>query len=298
MSERIREWDSSPLPELDVPAREGWSIGVEKNERGPVSYASNPVGAEGFFLSNRPFEVIDYYVSYKFLALFIKKIKENPGRKIVILDLGGGVESEAIRNVIKHPFLKGKVKVINADLFARNISKEELQEEGIDPEDIVITNEDFATDTSIGDNTVDAVMSFQVLDNISDARLPLVLENVARVLAPGGEALMDEFWRITRGVGFFSTLSVFPGATFGEGGGFLQKIADRHEVLIDSTYRETRLDGTTHVFGGGSGMIRMAKPYDSGRFNFPGMDFRLSFPEIIDAVKDYGVALPGKVQDV
>ncbi len=244
-------------------------------------------------MSNRPFEIVDHYVNYKFLALIIKKIKENPNRKVIILDLGGGVESKTARGILGHPFLKGKVKVINSDLFARQISQEELEAEGINKEDILITNEDFSIDRSIEDNSVDAIISYQVLDNIGDKKLIPTLENAARVLAPGGEAYMDEMWRITRGTGFGGPFMVFPGLL--QSGGALQGIANRQNVLISSTHRETTLDGRTFIFGAGFGMIYMAKPYTKGVYDFPNVnDFNLSFPEISEALKDYGVKLPGE----
>lgn len=292
MSDRIKDWDESSLPELEIPPREGWEVSVVQNEKGLFCVASNSAVFEEFLLTNRHFEVIDYYANCKFLGLIIKKIKENPGRKIVILDLGGGVDSEAVRGILKHPFLKGKVKVINADMFARSIPEKELQAEGIDPNNIVIVNEDFATGASVEDNSVDAVISYQVLDKISNARLLLVLDNVARVLAPGGETLMDESDRITRHA-TFEPFIVFP---YGILGGPLQDIANRRVVLISSTHRETLLDGRTHIVGAGYGMIYMAKAYTPGRYNFPQIDFSLAWPEIIDAVKDYGVQLPGTVE--
>lgn len=293
MSDRVRDVDRSPLSELDVPPCNGWEVSVSQEKRGPIYTAFNPAIPEEFKLSNRHFEVIDYYVSYKFLGLIIKKIKENSGRKVVVLDLGGGVNSEAVRGILRHPFLKGKVKVINVDLFARNIPREELEAEGIDSNDIVIINEDFATGTGVPDDSVDAVISYQVLDYVVSVNFSLVLDNVARVLAPGGEALIDESQRTNR-MATFEPFLVFP---HGFPGGFLQEISNRRCVTISSTYRETRLDGITSIIGAGRGMLHMAKSYPQRKYNFPQLDFSLAWPEVVDAVKDYGVPLPGPIED-
>ena len=284
-----------PLPELDIPPKEGWRSTVEESEYGPVWTVFRENSTEYFGLSNRSFEQLDYYMSYKLMALLIKKTKENPDRKIVILDVGGGALSECMRGMLRHPFLKGKIQCINVDIFAQPMFAEQLTAEGIDPSDLFISSADFL-EADVMDNSVDIAWSYQVLDFMTDERKVDVLEKTARVLAPGGEAYHNESWKFTPMAGIFEW-EVRPHLVqpqgFGVSSSFnaqkpqLQEIADAHDVCISPAFGETTLNGHTHLMGGSmSPFVYMGKSYQDGMP--PGkMDLGLAFPEIIDAVKSY-----------
>lgn len=285
------------MSQAEIPAEEGWTHEAcdMKDEFGndvTLHHLWNPDTDEGFLLSNRTFEQIDGYSSYKFLALLIKKIKENPGRQIVVLDIGGGVMSENIRGMLRHPYLKGKIKCVNVDLFVRKFSPEELEEEGINPKDISILREDFL-ETTLEEGTADVIFSYQVLDYVRDDKFYPFIDKAAKMLANGGEAYLDEYWKLTRWTGMDGGFMVLPYppdySSEVYGGSPLHKIAYANHVLISSTFKEETLDGQLHIFGAPHGLLHIGKPYDSPQgHKFPDKrDHRLAYPEIIKAVKAY-----------
>jgi hypothetical protein len=329
MNVNVHPFSEGPF-EGEIPDRDGWKVeAIMKDDELPAYQAFRETDKddekEWCLLTNRRFENLDKYASYKLLALIIKKIKENPDRKAVVLDLGGGALSTAARGMLKHPFLKGKIRCINIDMFAMDVPPEVLEEEGIEPDDLTVLNRDLADPNLLNrflEGVADVVISHQVLDKVRDDRLPAVLGNVAGMIKPGGEAYLQEQWRITMNRdGFFGMplnitplpgVDLFPGAQFDEQTGltsfegngscyytkdlptedaWLKKIAVENDVWFRSTYGETQLNGSTHLMGGGSGMIYMCKGYRSrqGRpSDMPTMnDFRLAWPEIVEAVKKY-----------
>ncbi len=187
-------FEGKPLPNIGTPAREGWKVSSIVQDGG-LLLAEREDGTEGFVLTNRSFEQTDYYLSYKLLATLIKKIKENPGRKITVLDIGGGVLSECMRGMLKHPFLKGKIQCINIDPFAKAMVPEELEAEGISPRDLLVVPDDFLT-CFVTEEAMDVIFSYQVLDHMSDEKVSVFLKKAAAALAPGGEAWINESARL------------------------------------------------------------------------------------------------------
>lgn len=271
-----------------VPQRPGWKTGI--SDMGLVAVGVAPMlvvarddNSECFPIMNRTFEDIDrYHLSYKLLALIIKKIKENPDKKITIVDVGGGVQSMCLRGILNHPMLKGKIKCINIDPFARRLSPAELQQEGINPDDFYVVSEDIM-EANIPENSADVLLSIQMLDFLSDKRLPLVLDRIAAILAPNGEAYLNERWRITANCDFFNPWQVFP---HGFREDWLQGIANKHETYMTVGYGDTQLDGSCHLMGSPqSPFLYMSKKRPDG--NFPTMEFELAWPEITEAVRSY-----------
>jgi len=222
-------------------------------------------------LTNRGFEMIDTMVSYKFLGMIIKKIKENPGRKVVVLDIGGGVKSRALRDMLSHPFLKGKIECINVDLFAAPI-----QENGL-----TVINENMAN-CPLPDESVDAIMSIQALNYMDDDEFFKTLEQIGRILKKGGEAYLDTdgtFARDERDAALYSFPQMYNIPTW------IRSLWGR-KAHYSMTLRVTNLHGETHVFGYSSPMLHIGKTYENGEPCYPN-DFRLAFPEIIEAKKAY-----------
>ncbi len=234
-------------------------------------------------LTNREFKELDEAVNYKFLALIIKKIKENPGRQIVILDIGGGIYSKAARGILKHPMLKDRVKCINVDLFAKEPTKEELEKEGLNPNNLTVINSDFAQ-SGLPDDSVDAVISWQALNYMDDQKFFEAITEIARILRPGGEAYMDiegpyiRTERVRELFGFPS-MEEFMAQRW--------RIAlQEKDVFFWQTLREMSLNGTCHTMGGGNSMLYMCKSKTNREM--PQMNnFNLAFPEIREAVQRY-----------
>jgi len=178
-------------PNLDlierIPNRPGWIIReslIQADSNGHQALIAISEEDERIInLVNRHLEIIDNAVGGKFLELMIKKANQCQvqKRKAVIAEIGGGILSKTAKDALKHPMLKNRIKYINSDFFA--ITDE-------DDQDLEIKAEDFAT-SSIESESVDAVISFQVLNYISDEKYFEFLKQVARILAKGGEAYLD-----------------------------------------------------------------------------------------------------------
>ena len=86
-------------PDTDPPLKSGWSF--DPDPLHPTCWrALRDDKSESFLLSDREFESVDYYTSHKLMALILKKIKENPGRRITIVDAGGGMASKCCRGML------------------------------------------------------------------------------------------------------------------------------------------------------------------------------------------------------
>lgn len=174
----------------DVPEVSGWRIDMQGDGDWEFPLAEREDGSEYFSLTNRPFEAIDEFVAYKFIALILKKINENPGRKITVMDIGGGVLSRASIDILRHPLMRGKVRVVNVDPFAKQLTPEEITECGVLQEDLIIISGEFAR-CPIPEGSVDAAISYQVLNFMTDQHFLETTFKLASVLAPGGEAYLD-----------------------------------------------------------------------------------------------------------
>ena len=86
-------------PDTDPPLKSGWSF--DPDPLHPTCWrALRDDKSESFLLSDREFESVDYYTSHKLMALILKKIKENHGRRITIVDAGGGMASKCCRGML------------------------------------------------------------------------------------------------------------------------------------------------------------------------------------------------------
>jgi len=212
------EIDGNPKVEIDVdlndvPRVEGWHIEWQSTGDYEFPLVERNDKSEYFSLTNRPFEAIDDFITHKFIALILKKINENPGRKITVLDIGGGVLSRAVIDILRHPLLKGKVTVINVDPFAKQMTPEEIEEQGIEQGDLIIIPAEFAQ-CYLPDGCVDAAISYQVLNYMTDDHFKETIFKLARVLAPGGEAYLDNDGSLDRQRSIFYGVPVTYPRTF------------------------------------------------------------------------------------
>lgn len=256
--------------ELDqIPQKEGWAV-IEQKDGPPKAISET---GEDIKLTNRSFEEINRYVNYKFLALILKKIKENPDRQIVVAEIARGTLSRAAKEALEHPSLKGKIKYINVDFF------------GIQPEPqegLATLSEDFSK-CSLSDNCADAIISYQALNYVSDEKYFEFLKQVARILAPGGEACMDlggALWRGERECATFQFMWTNRDSGVPEWVHYL----DRKHVSLSQTCHEQQIDGELHAWGATHPMIHMVKQRSSGQIPIAN-DFRQAFPEIIEAIQ-------------
>ena len=261
-------------PEQITP-RSGWQI-TPTNGFGPDPWVKRDDSSEQFRLADRPLAIIDAAVQFKLTALLIRTIKENPGRKIRFMDLGGGVRSRLVRDILKHPQFKGKIQATNIDPFAQELTTEQLVAEGINANDLTIARRDLF-EMAVEPESADIVFSWQFLDHLTGEHLVEALNLAALLLAPGGVGLLQEQWKTNRGFGDFD-ISITPGRFPRQDSGYLQKIADRHNCMIESSYGETTLDGRTHIFGAGTNLLVLLKGKYGKYPNF--RDFNTAFPEI------------------
>jgi len=263
----------------DIKERDGWTIGknsgVEDKSGNQLPFAKSKEAQ--IILSNREFKEIDEYVNNRFLALILKKIKENPNRQTVVLDLDGGVYSKPVRGILRHPMLKGRVKCVNIDLFAVDIPREILEQENINPDDLVVLNEDFAQN-NLPDNSVDAIISWQAMNYMDDATFYKAITEVARILAPGGEAYLNMSGLYVRDRDY-NVLS-FPSMEEYAAQPWRQELYNRGIF-----FQCFETEDENHTREGTSTMIHMAKKKGN---SYPFLDdFDLAFPEIEEAVKKY-----------
>lgn len=253
---------------VKIPQRDGWH--VYKRNKPPM--AIDECG-ESIRLTNRSFEEINRYVNYKFLALILKKIKENPDRPVTIVEIAGGILSKAAKEALEHPSLKGKIKYINVDFFGITQSPQE---------GLTVLSEDFSK-CSLPDDCADIIISYQALPYISDEKYFESLKQIARILVPGGEACLDligSTWRGEREDATFRFGFADRNAGLPEWVHYL----DKKGVFIFETFRETQLNGELHTFGGTAPMIHMAKLGADNKIPIIS-DFSLAFPEIIEAIQ-------------
>lgn len=252
-----------------IPQREGWIV-LKQEDKPPKAVSED---GEDIKLTNRSFEEVNRYVNYKFLALILKKIKENPDRPVVVVEIAGGTDSRAAKEALEHPFLKGKIKYINVDIF------------GIQPEpqkDLTALSEDFSK-CSLPDNCADVIISYQALPYVSDEKYFESLKQVARILAPGGEACMDlrgTVWRGEREDATFKFMLTDRRLGVPEWVNYL----DQKQVFLFETFREMQINGELRADGEIAPMIHMVKQRSNGQIPMVN-DFSLAFPEIIEAIQ-------------
>lgn len=140
---------------------------------------------EEFFVANRSFEMIDGFFSQEISNSIQTLRAAKPDKKVRILDLAGGIESQAVKD-IKEQF-GDSVQAVNID-FAHNVQKGQGAER--------IQGD--ATRLPIADACIDIIYSRQFLPFLrrfsSKHKLQVekVLSEIARVLTPGGIAFIDD----------------------------------------------------------------------------------------------------------
>lgn len=140
---------------------------------------------EEFNVKNRSFQEIDAYFSNEISHKINELLTKNSNSQIRILDLAGGTESRAVKEIEKG--FGDRLKAINIDI-ALNTEKQNG------------TNriQGDATKIPLVDSSIDIVYSRQLLPFIlrfnSEHYLQIkkVLSEVARVLKPGGIAILDD----------------------------------------------------------------------------------------------------------
>jgi len=139
-------------------------------------------GKEAFVLINREFGLINHVLGYlpsQYTEFFIDQ-KIAPVR---VLDIGAGRNSVAANGLQER--YKEKVSVIALDLLPANQKSANIMSIAGD-----------ATALPIRDETIDVVYSFQLLSHMENdgtyQKGTAVLREIARVLKPGGVAILDE----------------------------------------------------------------------------------------------------------
>ncbi|MFZ3069105.1 MAG: class I SAM-dependent methyltransferase [Microgenomates group bacterium] len=140
---------------------------------------------EEFVIKNRSFSDVDGYFSGGVSREIKKLLEENPNEQIRVLDLAGGTESQAVRDIEKE--FGNSVKALNID-FAQNIEKGK----GAD------RVQGDATHIPLADASIQIVYCRQLLPFMKrfssehGSQVNKVLAEVARILKPGGIAFLDD----------------------------------------------------------------------------------------------------------
>lgn len=146
----------------------------------PVSLYANH-HKESFDLRDREFGLIDRVFGYLPSQLIEYKINHAIELPITILDVGGGGFSVSARNIAER--YGPTVRVINVDVALHSSVK--------DTPNFQARLED-ACSLTIPDDSVDFAYTYQVIHCLSPARKHMAIREIARVLKPGGIALIDE----------------------------------------------------------------------------------------------------------
>jgi len=140
---------------------------------------------EEFAIKNRNFSSVDSYFSGEISHEIKKLLEESPSEQIQILDLAGGTESQAVRDIEKE--FGNSVKALNID-FAQDI------ERGKGANRV----QGDATHIPLADSSIQIVYCRQLLPFMKrfnpehSSQVNKVLGEVARILKPGGIAFLDD----------------------------------------------------------------------------------------------------------
>lgn len=151
-------------------------------------------GKEEFAIKNRSFADIDLFFSNGISRAIGERLTRRPGEQVLVLDLAGGTESKAVRDIGEK--YGNRVGAVNIDI-AQNIRK------GMG----VLRAQGSALSIPLADKSMDIIYSRQMLHFLQNLRLldirlfgpnkhqiqvETVLREVARVLKPGGIAFLDD----------------------------------------------------------------------------------------------------------
>ncbi len=178
-------------PTASVPPRPGWAIYETMSGGEAMTTVSHDDGERSFLLTNRSFELMGAHLNHLFLALLLKKRREVQ-RTINVMDVGGGVNSTCVRGMLAHPVIGHHLHTaINVDLFARELAHDFLARDGVDSSHFAALNDDIMR-VPLTDATIDAAVSYQMLDSVPLSRMHPTLHRIAMLLSPGGEAYLEE----------------------------------------------------------------------------------------------------------
>ncbi|MBT6069328.1 class I SAM-dependent methyltransferase [Candidatus Peregrinibacteria bacterium] len=238
---------------------EGFAL-TQVEQLGLYAYRVDTRGeiAEAFRLTGRDFRLIDLYSSLKFTASILTKVRENPSEKVRVLDLGGGVKSTCMRTLQNHPVLGKYVECINVDPFA-------MPQDGIQ---VVSEKFEDVTNNDVPAESIDVVMSFQVLDHMTPEHRKEAIEFTKRVLKKGGIALMDDDQD-----SMFLPWGMEPSEPFTQG----------DDTFTTTVLGEEMLAGGYHIMGSPIRLTQILKPK-----NFEFFSYRkfLEDPSFVEELKE------------
>lgn len=140
---------------------------------------------EEFNVKNRNFKEVDEYFSNEISHKINELLTKNSNSQIRVLDLAGGTESRAVMEIEKE--FGDRLKAINIDIALNT-------EKGNGTKRI----QGDATNIPLVDSSVDIIYSRQLLPFILRfnrehyLQIKKILSEVARVLKPGGIAILDD----------------------------------------------------------------------------------------------------------
>ncbi|MDO8642454.1 MAG: class I SAM-dependent methyltransferase [Candidatus Woesearchaeota archaeon] len=166
---------------------------------------------ESFLLTNRSFDIINNWMGDRLHESITERLAE--GEEVRVIDIGAGYDARAASEILAtHP--SPRLSVYAIDLFAQEKSEK-------DPR-LTIIRGDFRT-LSLPVNSFDLLYSCQLMEYLYQQKDPAAFEAYAlffHMLKPGGEACIDDYWRLTNAADFIRTLGAQESRTVREGKAF------------------------------------------------------------------------------
>jgi ubiquinone/menaquinone biosynthesis C-methylase UbiE len=147
---------------------------------------------ENFFLSNRSFEDTDNYFSGAISKVLDESLQRVTGRPLQVLDIGGGIDSEAILTIGER--YGNRVHGINVDI-AHDVTPNKISPSRIQAD---------VRHLPLANGSIDVAYSRQVLPFLlrlhkeHPQNVNQMLFEISRVLASGGIAVLDDEGELSR----------------------------------------------------------------------------------------------------
>lgn len=166
---------------------------------------------KSFLLTNRSFEIINNWMGDRLHASITDRLAG--GDEVRVIDIGAGYDARAASEILA-THESPRLSVYAIDLFAQEKPEK-------DPR-LTILRGDFRT-LSLPEHSFDLLYSCQLMEYLYQQKDPAAFDAYAlffRLLQAGGEACIDDYWRLTNAADFMRTVGAQESRMIREGKAF------------------------------------------------------------------------------